>query len=316
MCSALGSETSLGLPVEIDASVLRVFLTVYRAGSIAAAANELDLPRATISERLAWLERQLGTRLLNRHIAGVHATSRGTDLARRAADLLEAPGLDPKDLTSELAARPLTIGGPAAFLSEVLLPGLCARSCKNLGVVVKAGPESELIAALRRGDLDALVATVPVRGQGLRSEAFYAEEFVLVGRPHWLDRAAQDIERIPVLAYGPELPVLRQYWRSIFAGSPTRVTPRATVPDLRALLRLTIDGAGMSVLPRYLVHEHLESGKLVMLQVPAEAHARTLHLVVRTPGGDRAAAAASGRSGPDAAAAVRSAVPAKHSFLR
>lgn len=50
------------------------------------------------------------------------------------------------------------------------------------------------------------------------------------------------------MSYGPELPILRRYWRVVFGQ---RLERRAAVlaPDLRAVREAVAAGAGISVLP-------------------------------------------------------------------
>lgn len=53
-------------------------------------------------------------------------------------------------------------------------------------------------------------------------------------------------------------------------------------PDLRAVLECVRAGAGLAVLPRYLVRDALDSGGIVALAEPAVPPLRTWFLAVRT----------------------------------
>ncbi len=260
---------------------LRVFVAVYRARSFSAAADELGLAQSSVSEQIARLERNLGHRLLERSPAGVRPTERGAELLARIAGPVDALAAATAPSGAE-ASRTVFLGGPAEFLSEVILPALL-RSALPDGVRVAArfGQAEDLVDELRAGAVDVLVSALPVRGPDLAAEPVYDEEFLLVGAPAWADAA--DLDAIPVLSYGPELPIIRRYWRSVFGRRPEQLDVRLIAPDLRTLLRLASDGAGMTVLPDYLVREQLASGALVLLHQPELAPLNTIYVATRKP---------------------------------
>jgi DNA-binding transcriptional LysR family regulator len=66
----------------------RIFLAIYRAGTLRAAAGQLQVDQATVGRRLAALETSLGARLFLRTPSGYLATPAG-ELAVRAAELME-----------------------------------------------------------------------------------------------------------------------------------------------------------------------------------------------------------------------------------
>lgn len=265
---------------------LRVFLAVHRAGSFSAAADELGVAQSSVSEQVARLERNLGYTLLDRTPSGVRATERGIELAARIAapvDALAAAAALTEE--TDCAERIVFVGGPAEFLSEVVLPGLADRLPAGIRVMARFGLAEDLIDDLHAGEIEVLVSALPVRGTDLSPEPVYDEEFALVAHPNWAARAEQNLAAVPLLAYGPELPIIRRYWRSVFGRRPDDLAVRIIASDLRALLRLALSGAGMTVLPDYLVREHLASGALVALDSPEVAPLNTLYVATRKTSG-------------------------------
>ena len=70
----------------------RIFLAIYRKGTLRAAAVQLDIDQATVGRRLNALEKSLGARLFLRAPSGYLATPAG-ELAVTAAELMEQAAL-------------------------------------------------------------------------------------------------------------------------------------------------------------------------------------------------------------------------------
>ena len=262
---------------------LRVLVVVQRAGSLSAAADELGLAQSSVSEQVARLERSLGFALLERSPSGVRPTARGADLLARISGPVDAlaAALGDGDADGD-EIRTVFLGGPAEFLSEVVLPRIRRSLPATVHLATRFGLADDLLDDLRSGSIDVLVSALAVRGSDLVSEPIYDEEFVLVAHRQWAD-GEPPLDTIPVLAYGPELPIVRRYWRSVFGRRPDQLVATVVASDLRALLRLALDGAGMTALPRYLADPHLEAGTLVELHRPDVPPLNTLYAVALKP---------------------------------
>lgn len=267
-------------------STLRVFVAVYRAGSITAAAADLGMAQASVSAQIATLEKRLGYQLFQRVRTGVIATDRGRDLAALLAGPVDAlaAGTGAASGGDHPGERSVVIGGPAEFLSEVVLPGLVTELPVGVRLDARFGLADPLIEALETGQLDVLVSSVQPRRRGLRFAPVYDEHFVVVAHPRWADQAQHDIDSVPVLAYDAQLQIIRRYWRSVFDRRPTRLRAVALVPDLRVLARLAVAGVGMTVLPEYLARSFLERRDLVRLHEPDVAPLNTLYVATRRGG--------------------------------
>lgn len=75
-------------PDRISPDDLRVFVRVARLASFTRAAEQLDLPRATVSTALGRLESRMNARLLQRTTRRVTLTAEGESLLARAEDVL------------------------------------------------------------------------------------------------------------------------------------------------------------------------------------------------------------------------------------
>lgn len=81
MQKCIGMSLSPRLPAWDD---VRVFLAVYRAGSLSAAAKPLGVTQPTCGRRLAALEESLGVRLFDRTPDGLRITAEGESLLEAA----------------------------------------------------------------------------------------------------------------------------------------------------------------------------------------------------------------------------------------
>jgi DNA-binding transcriptional LysR family regulator len=81
--------------MDVEANDLLLFCRIVEAGSFSRAAERVQLPKSTVSRRIAHLESQLGERLLQRTTRKLVLTEFGASLlehARRVADEVEAAG--------------------------------------------------------------------------------------------------------------------------------------------------------------------------------------------------------------------------------
>lgn len=272
---------------------MKTFMAVYRAQSVTEAARALHLTQPTVSSHLKALENHLGFELFDRLPRGMSPTAAGHELAETAGshvDLLEATLESSRRWAGARRAGTVRLGGPAEFLSEVVVPELASKLDEGAGLRVQLGLAQDLVAALRARELDLVVATTRVRARGIVYERLHDEELVLVAGPRWADRirpravreqGAAALAGVPLLAYAQHMPLLRRYWRVVFERRLT-TAPRVVAPDLRLLARATAAGAGVTVLPRYLVAAMLARRELLPLAQPPEPPRNTIHLAHRT----------------------------------
>lgn len=276
----------------MNLTLLRTFLAVYRAGSMTRAAALLGLSQPSVTAQMRALEQEWGHQLFVRLPRGIAPTTQADTLAESIAAHLDAlesvterGGVDEDDL----AGRTVHLGGPAEFLAAMALPALADLVAAGLRLRITPGLPDELITGTAAGRFDLAISTVRPRRGGLVVTPFYDEELVLVAAPAVaarVDRSAlrdQDpssLSTLPMIAYGQERPLIRRYWSSAF-GVPIRTSPAVVIPDLRGVAAAVEQGAGWSVLPRYLGRAALGSGALVELHRPQLPPINTMYLVVR-----------------------------------
>jgi DNA-binding transcriptional LysR family regulator len=141
-----------------DARLLTVFREVATRGSFSEAATALSFTQPAVSQQIARLERELGTRLLARNARGVTLTPAGEVLLRHAETVMQQL----REAEAEVQAvagveRPrLRVGAFASAAASIMPPALAElrRAHPAAAVTMRVAEMPESLDALRTGDLD------------------------------------------------------------------------------------------------------------------------------------------------------------------
>jgi len=257
---------------EVDLNRLVVFTALVEAGSFTAAAQRLGTTKSRVSQQLAALETELGVTLVLRTTRRMALTSAGEqfhadsmrllDEARAAIARVGAARHRPSGLLRVTAAGDY---GPA-----VIAPALA--SFKHAYPQI----EIDLVVTDRIADpiaerFDLSIRIGWLRDSSLRAARLAAFHQCLVAAPAYLsERGAPTHPRDLAAHDWIALSALRSPLRWTFAsqrGTRTTVRLHTTVQTnstltVQAFVRA---GAGLSVLPDYLVDEDLRTGRLVQV---------------------------------------------------
>ena len=145
---------------------LRTFLAVIETGSVSSAARLLSLTQPAVSQQLRELERGLGVRLLDRAAGRMIANAAGAALvtpARRATSAAEDAVAAVAEHGQGEAGR-LRLGTGATACIHLLPPVLqrVKGAMPGLVITVAIGNTAEILPRLEAGDLDVVLATLPV----------------------------------------------------------------------------------------------------------------------------------------------------------
>jgi DNA-binding transcriptional LysR family regulator len=137
----------------MDPRRLLTFRAVAHLRSFSQAARQLTLSQPSVSQQVAALERELGTRLLDRRPGGLKLTHAGAVLLEHADAVAERLDLAGAQL-AEIAASERTTLRLGAFPTALasLVPAAVAR-LEGARVVVEEGSSDALPERVRSGDL-------------------------------------------------------------------------------------------------------------------------------------------------------------------
>ena len=141
-----------------DARLLSVFREVATRGSFSDAATALSFTQPAISQQIARLERQLGTRLLVRDARGVTLTPAGEVLLRHAETVLaQLRAAEAEVQAVSGVERPrLRVGAFASAAASIMPPALAELRAAHpeADVAMRVIEDAPALDALRRGELD------------------------------------------------------------------------------------------------------------------------------------------------------------------
>ncbi len=261
MIEDANAETPLPKPeapvyAATDWENFKIFLAVARQGGIVRAAAELGVGQATVSRRLAQLERDLGVRLLDRAAGGARPSAEGLrildllssaeqSLSRAAGRIASSAGRLTGDLTMIVTEGLGSLWLPPLFgwyrrrhpdvslRTDATLAGLVASSGPVDVALSLIEPTDPTIVSLRLGTIH-LVPTA--------SRAYVAER----GRPASLAGFAEhDLIDIAALALG------RGSWPARLAEAGAPGTRSLLCGSQSLALELALGGHGVAMLPTY-----------------------------------------------------------------
>lgn len=245
---------------------LDILVAIHDAGNLTAAAEQLDMPRPTLSRRLTKLEEEVGARLVHRTTRRVALTEPGQELYRHARPIVDAVDA----ARNAIVARD---GVPRGLL-RVSVPGANELLSRLFGAYMTRYPEVrvEIVAASRHVDLvgegfDVAIRAGQLTGPSLISRRIGTAEVVAVAHPHYLERRGRPerpedlVDHDCLVGFDRgETPVKRWPLRD---GGTTPVTPRAACNSPEAITHLTELGLGIGLVPEPFVGQQLALGTLV-----------------------------------------------------
>jgi len=197
---------------EVPWDDLRIFLAARRGGSFTAAARALGLGQATLSRRIAALERLVGHRLFDRSRDGLRATAAAERLSP-FAEAIEASVTAAGASLAGLEARPAGLvrlacaPGTAADLG----PSIVERLQRDAPLV-----RLELLADYRVRDLAAHEADLAIRNTAPRTGPLLVRRLAELSVGLFVSRALLRrlpkrlrLQELPLLDWSEEAPALR-----------------------------------------------------------------------------------------------------------
>lgn len=246
---------------------IAVFVRVVESGSFSAAARRLGSPKATVSAKVARLEKRLGLSLIQRTTRKLRVTDAGEQYFRHCAAAI-------REVEVAEAALQSTAGKPSGVLKvtapvdlgHTLLPRIVhAYAARYPDVSV------ELLVTNRIVDLVAEGIDLAIRpGQSLKDSSLIAQRFFGMGTnlwasPHYLERLGapthpRDLQKARFLGFLAQSSMVLTNGKS---DVEIALTGRIRADDFETIKALLLLEAGIAWLPDFLAEDALRAGTLV-----------------------------------------------------
>lgn len=256
----------------IDA--IQAFVAVVDAGSFVAAADKLSLSKAVVSRQIAWIEEQLGTRLLHRTTRRVSLTADGELFLGRSRELLQ----DWQEATEEVSHRTLQARGTLRL--NVPFSYGVMRLAALWPVFMQQHPDvllditlSDRVIDLVDEGYDLAVRIGHLSASSLISRRLASMRLKVCASPAYLkahgkpelptDLAAHQVVSYSLLSSGDS-------WTLSAKADPKQRQAVEVVPVMQSnngdtCTAVAMAGQGVVLQPDFMVQQHLDSGALVEL---------------------------------------------------
>jgi DNA-binding transcriptional LysR family regulator len=243
---------------------LRCFVAAAKLLNFRSAARSVALTPAAFGQRIKQLEAELGAQLFARTTRSVRLTEAGLAMLPSAEKCLLFAG-ECTRVGGARAAVDIVLGTRHELGLSWVMPQIDELSrLHGLQLHLYFGSGSDLILRVRTMDIDCAVTSTRFTDPKLDSVRLHREDYVFVGAASLLAREpltrAEHTERHTLIDIDAQLSLFR-YWRDAPAGGDrlrfAKIVRFGTIEAMR--LRVAA-GAGIAVLPAYLVRRELKSG--------------------------------------------------------
>lgn len=264
--------------------LLRTLVAVADTRTFSAAAVEVRVTHAAVSQQMQTLEADLGLALFNRDTRTPELTPIGHDVVRKARQLIaDYDNLAPSVLGDDGLSGVVTLGALRTTLTG-LTPHAMARLKDRfpaLGIHIRPGLTETLLADISRGSVDAAIVTRP---HLLPADIAFKD---LAREPLQLIAHAQDPLDDPI-ALLHSRPFIRFNRRAVLgtlienwlASNKVRVTEAMELDSPEAITSMVQANLGVSIVPD-LVVKPLEQVAVKRVALGADAPTRLLGLAYR-----------------------------------
>ena len=245
-------------------SLLAAFEAVARAGSVTAAARELDLTQSAVSRQIKALEEQLGVELFLRERQTVRLTLAGDSYAREIREALRRISSASLNLRANPHGGTLNLAILPTFGTRWLAPRLGRFLSKNPGVTIN------LVTRLssfdfRLDSIDAAIHFGHPHWPGAELTFLMSEWTIPACSPQFVKEhaigEAGDLLDVPLL----HLTTRPDAWENWFSenGVAFQSLQGMLFDQFATAAQAAIAGLGIALLPTFPIEEELKRGDLV-----------------------------------------------------
>jgi len=237
---------------------MQVFVRIADRQSFTLAAEDLQIPRATVTNLIKRLEQRIGVRLLERTTRQVRMTHDGEAYYHRCVRLLT----DLEETESAFRDAPpkglLRVNLQGTLARHVVMPAMGDFLARYPGITLHVGEDDRLVDLVREG-VDCVLRAGVLQDSSLIGRQVALLEQVTVASPAYLERAGvpgglDDLSQHYAVDYGPG--------GARSAGLDFQRNGEVVERQLQSCISVTGAGLGLIQVPRYRIAQALAEDQL------------------------------------------------------
>jgi DNA-binding transcriptional LysR family regulator len=279
------------LTIDFNFRELEIFCKVVELQSFSRAAEAVFLVQASVSERIASLEKKIGIRLLDRLGRKVVPTAAGELVYKHAVLLLEMRETAQLEIEKFLGLEQgeISMGG-STIPGEYIIPDLIGRFSEkypHLAVKLTIADSSEIEALVLEGKLEIGVIGKKISHANLLCQKLWEDELVLavpVGHP-WARRKSVSIRELREMPFilreegSGTLKILETRLRESGEDGSRALQVAARFGSSTAVKEGIKSGLGLSILSAIAIETEVKAGLLKALKVKGLPMSRSFFLI-------------------------------------
>lgn len=269
---------------------LHYLVTLFETRHFGEAAKKCFVSQSTLSSGVQNLEELIGSQLIERDNKSLVFTSMGEDVVVRSRELL-ARSQDLMELSNctgdgmEGQLRVGCIPTIAPFLLCDLVQEV-NRQYPKLNLLLREDTTTNLLAALRNGEMDVLILALPVEINGMHSKTVGRDAFKMVISQNQAELVSTPL-RYADLPDESVFLLEKEHCLTDHAVSACKLTTKEkinpfTATSLHTLVQMVANGLGTTFIPQMAIdHGLLDNQNLVVIEPPGQEAYREIGLVWR-----------------------------------
>ncbi len=264
---------------------MNVFTHVVEAHGFTAASTRLGLSRAAVSKHIAQLEAHLGGQLLQRTTRRVSLTAIGQAYYTRCKAILEDVA-DAESLVGGLSSEPrgsLRLNVPMTFGLRQIAPRLGRFTALYPHLQIDLSFSDRLVDVVEEG-YDLVIRIARLKDSNLIARRLAPARLVVCASPDYLEHhgrplTAEELSRHRCLRYS--YASNSNEWRISKDGREQRIRIRGPLllNNGDAICSAAEHGAGIAMLPTFIVGDSIRAGRLVRILAEYECPSVGIHAV-------------------------------------
>lgn len=250
---------------------LRIFIRVAESGGFTLAADQLDLPRPTVSLAIRQLEARLGARLFNRTTRRVTLTQDGEALLERSMALVA----DSEELEQIFRPQARSIRGrlrvdlPSRIARRQVAPALPQFFARYPGIELDLGSSDRALDLVHEG-IDCALRVGKLASSSLVARPMGMFRLINCASPDYFERHGvpcqpSDLQRHLAVNFASSGSgrVMAWEWQADGQIKSQMMQAQVSANNAETYIACALAGLGLIQIPAFDVREHLDSGELV-----------------------------------------------------